>query len=787
MRCSNFVKIAFRNIILHRGFSLVSLIGLSLGMAMALLVLAYVRYETTYDTHFPQSGNIYRLNSYGQVGNDTIQSALTALPLTKQAVVLPGVVAATRLFPASKKLVKSEHARFIEPHFFYADKGFFKVFELSFLVGDANTVFSDTNSVVLSLATAKRFFGTRNPVGETLELDNGVKLEVTGIYRDLPENLHFKADLIANWELVEKRMQSNLKQEYEGWNDNWFTLSCYTYIRTGPDVEMDSLVQRLNSQTSELMRLQKETLQDGGDPGFDKMEIISVPQAIGDIHLSTNLDHEIQKGANATYVGIFAGIAIFILVITAINFMNITTARASRRFKEIAVRKTFGAGRRHLVVQFFTESILFCLLALVIALVFMELFFERFSLLFDIPMGQGMFLNHLQFGWVVLTTLLVGAIAGSYPSFFFSVLQADKIFKGQVKTGRFGFIVRGILVAFQICIAVALMSVSLSMHNQLKFLKSAPLGYDPDRLVAVEREYALGSRIDSVKADLKGRALVEGVSSVQFLPGEETSILSYRNMADSAQVILMSTNVVDSMFFVTMGARMAHGRAFKNEEGADSSQVVINESAARLLGYTEQVPCRIEMIGSKKMSVPLIFNVVGVVKDIHYESMKHPVKPMVFVQAKKGSPADYLLIRFKAGGLESGILETKALWSSVVPDDPFVFFRLSDKVEGFYREEQRFARIGAVLAVIALVFAILGLIGMVSFVVQSKHKAMEISRVLASSTSMMLVGTFRGCRDMFSPVSCRRSLFLPMSSTFGCRDSFTPSHLRVIVWLFRWP
>jgi ABC-type antimicrobial peptide transport system permease subunit len=784
MKCSSFAKVAFRNIILHRGFSLVSLIGLSIGIAISLLVLAYVDYETSYDSHFKDSENIYRLNSSGLVGEDSIQSALSSMPLVNLASTIPGVVAYTRIVPVSKKLVKSSYARFSEPNFYYADKGIFKVFELQFLLGDANQVFTDTNHVVISLSAAQRYFGTRNPLGEPLELDKGVTLKIVGVFADLPDNTHFKADFIANWAMVETRMQEKLKSDYEGWNENWFMLSCYSYIRIDPEVDRSNLMFSLNEKASQLMQIQRQKLAKGGEKEFDKMSITNFIQPITNIHLNNGLDHEIQKGASATYVGVFAGIAIFILAITAINFMNITTARSSRRFKEIAIRKSFGAGRRHLVVQFFIESILFSLLALVIALVFMEIFFEKFSILFDIPMGKGLFINHVHFGWVFLITLFVGVVAGSYPSFFFSGLRAEKIFKGQVRPGRWGIIVRGILVAFQICIAVALMSVSLSMHGQLKFLKNAPLGYDKDQLFAIEREYAIGEKSDSLKNALIGRESIEAVSSAQFLPGEETSILSYRNLADSSQVVLMATNMVDSLFFNTLGTELLKGRFFGRADINDSTLIVINESAANLLGYSDNSICRVELIGSKSGNNPFILTVVGVAKDIHYESFKTAVKPMVFLQSKANSPSEYLLIRTKVGEMAHGVRDAKELWQSVLPEEPFVHFKLSEKVDGFYRDEQRFARIGIVLAVIALLFAVLGLVGMVSFVVQSKIRNMLISRVLAATLPVILVSTFRGVSGyVFIGVVCSL-LISPIVIQYwlsGFYYSFVPSGYCLVI------
>ncbi len=784
MKWSSFVKIAFRNIILHRGFSLVSLLGLSAGIAMALLVLAYVDYETSYDKHFQDSDKIYRLVSHGKIGSDVIESALTPLPLVKVASNISGIVSCSRLIPASKKLVKSQYAKFNEQHFFYADKGFFDIFNLSFLLGNSTEIFSDSNAVVISKNASHRFFGTRNPMGEELILDNGIALKVTGVFNDLPENTHLKADFIANWHVVLKKMRETYKNDFNSWDNNWFALNTYSYIKITTEADIDSVELMLNNLSAGLMVKQLNSHSGILGSDIDKMEIKSVLQPISEIHLSGNLDHELSKGSSGKYVSVFTGIAVFILVITAINFMNITTARASRRFKEIAVRKTFGAGRRHIVTQFFIESILFSSLALGIALVFMELFFQKFSILFDIPMGKGSFINHINFGWVFLISLFVGIVGGSYPSFFFSGLEASKIYKGQSRTGRWGIIVRGVLTAFQICIAVALMSISLSMHNQLNFLENTSMGYDPQGLVAVEREYALGHKADSVKNLLKILPEVEGVSSTRFLPGEETSILSYKNVSDTSQVVLLATNLVDSTFFETLGAVLLKGRLFNNYGYKDSSHVIINESAAKLLGFTNLENSNLEVIGSGLKSKPLRLQVIGVVGDIHYESFKIQVRPMIFMQFDKESRREYVLIKFKEGNMPTGIKKVEGIWNSVLPDEPFDYFNISERVDGFYREEQRFARIGLVLAVIAMVFAILGLIGLVSFVVLGKLKNMEISRMLSAAPPMILLGTFRGVSWYIFAGIFASLLISPLVIDYwlkGFYSSFSPSGYCLVI------
>lgn len=745
MRWSSFIKIAVRNILLHRGFSLVSLIGLSFGIALALLVLAYVDYETSYDTHYPQSENIYRLISHGRIGNDTISSALTPLPLKAVAADYPGVEAGTRLVPGARKLIRSEFASFNEDQFFYADSEFFHVFDIPFFLGEKSQVFQDSNAVVISRSVSQRYFGTRNPVGEKLTLDNGWELKVAGVFYDFPQNTHLQTHFIANWQLVERQMKLSLEEDFKEWNQNWFALNTYTYLRINESLDPDTLSSYLRERIAILSRQQIESMSDGPvNTDLEKMSVNSYLQPITDIHLQQGLDHEIQKGASRTYVSVFAAIALFILVITAINFMNLTTARASRRFKEVAVRKTFGAGRRHLIWQFFIESVLFCFLALGLALVMMELFFSRFSQLFDIHMGEGAFIHHIDFGWVVLITLLVGLIAGSYPSFFFSGLRAPAIFKGLVRPGRSGIVVRGILIAFQICISVALMSVSLAMHGQLQFIRKAPQGYNPENLFAIERAYALGEQADSVKQAMIALPGVEGISSVLFLPGQETSIMSFKNVADTSQVVLLATNMVDSVFFETIGARLIKGRMFSNLDGRDSSLVIINESAARLLGFNHLENCKLEVIGSGMGSEPLVLEVIGIVNDIHYESLKQPVRPMVFLQPEPGVRTEHLLVKFRDGSDKKGVASVQRLWEGALPGEPFVSFRLADNIERFYREEVRFARIGGVLAFLAVIFAILGLIGMVSFVVQSKIKTMRVSHMLSASRPIILMGTFRG-------------------------------------------
>ena len=733
------IKIIFRNIFVQRGFSLVTLIGLSLGIAMTLLVLAYADYERSYDKHFPDSENIYRFMSNGSVGDDTLKSALSSYPLVAVANQTPDVIASTRILPADKRLVSSDYARYNESKFFYADDNVFEVFQIPFLLGNPATSLADSNSIVISQTMSRKYFENENPIGQELSIDQGIKFKVTGVFLDFPDNTHIHPDFISSWNHIKKNWDEN----YPDWEKNWFALSLYTYMRVSSDAEFSSVANHIDSCTSRLMQeyIVKKGLEN------ENIFVSIQTQPVESIHLTTGIDHEIEEGYNSTYIRIFTGIAFLILFITAINFMNLVTAKVSRRSKEIAVRKTFGAGKQHIGIQLLLETVILSFTALVFALVLMEIFAFRLSDILDIRIGTGAFVSHINIKSVILVTLFLGLLAGSYPALFFSKNRPDHVFRNNIHFAKSGIFIRGVLLAFQVCIAVSLMSISFGAQQQISHLRTVDSGYNPNQILVIERGYVLDSEMDSTRMIIEKMNEVESVSSIYVLPDGEIPLRSIKKASElpSTGGMMLATLPVDSRYLSTLGAKLTEGRFFEENDTVDKKLVVINESAAKSLGIDDIKSQQLEAPSSMLDSTDNKMTIIGIINDIHTGAITEQVKPTLYYQISP-NPArkDHLYIRIKPKMYEQAIAKIGELYNSAHYADPFVFYPLNDKLKEFYRKEIRFTGIDILFSVLTIVFSILGVIGFVSFVISSRRKNMEIRKIITNSPTRILFATFKG-------------------------------------------
>jgi putative ABC transport system permease protein len=730
--------------VLHRGFSLITLIGLSIGIAMGLLVLIYVNFEVGYDRYLPASERTYRLYSHGLIGDDEIQSALTPIPLYDIIREQPEVEYTTRLVPGIAKMIETAHGKSLEQRFYYADNSFFNVFEFDFVYGDVDSSLRNSNSVVITETTSRRLFGDKNSVGELISLENGLEFIVSGILADVPSNTHFSFDFIANWEKVAQNILENNEEQYPDMFENWLYLNSYTYVRMRKEVDYANFSDFIGIESSS--RIESQIYKTFGDenPYPENIRLNFDLQSIHDIHLNSKLDNELQKGVNPLYVFVFGGIAFIILLVTAINFMNLTTAKASNRFKEIAVRKVFSARRGDLIFQFLTESIVYSFLALFVALVMVELFLPTFNRLFDIGMNTGHILGSFNMFWVLFITLMVGVLSGSYPAVFFSGLKGFPDMKGNVRVGKAGLVIRGILVSVQISIAFFLLTITFGLYGQLQFLRSSSHGFKPSNVVVFDRGTSVSSALDTLIHNLQGSPGVDEIGVARYVPGEDFNIFSFKGTTDSSQVLLLGVNYVDAGFFPVMNAQLLSGRLFEASDTNDMSKVVINKTAAKILGYNEGSGSTVELIGGRSSSEIYVFHIIGVVEDVYFESMRHPVRPMVFIQQPASQRSGSVLIRYRESFNSDDLLHIMNLWEKHFGDQPLNYFSLSERLNSFYFEEHRFVRIAAVFSILAFVLALLGQIGMAAFVVNYHRRNMEIKRVLAASYPRLLIDTFGG-------------------------------------------
>lgn len=715
----NYFKVALRTLRRHPGYTAINVTGLAVGMACCLLILLFVRDELSYDRFHANADRIYRIVSdWGDF----------SVPATNPPVInrlgpdFPEIeMALLRPFDAQ---VAYGDRQFQEDRIYFATPEAFDVFTIPVLQGQPETALSEPFKVMLTEATAQKYFGEANPVGQTLRIDNQFEVEVTGIVGTMPENAHFHYDFLASWATIDVLFDF---QNSTSWGNNSF----YTYLLLPEGYAPETLEAQL--------------------PGFIERHAgdnwngseLSL-QAMTDIHLHSHHNMELEPNSNIAYVYIFSIIAAFILLVACINFMNLATARSARRAREVGVRKVVGAQRRQLIQQFLAESILLAGFALVLALVLLGAALPAFRAL----SGKAMALDVLSDGFTIVAflgiTLLVGIVAGSYPAFVLSSFRPAAVLKGTVQGRRRGALLRKGLVVFQFATSVCLIVGTLVVYTQLSYLREANLGFDKEQVVVVpmQDETALAS-YPAFKEALLQQADVLAVSvASERLPSELLNGSGFTiEGADEEQGWGTRNVAVGHDFFEALGAEMAAGRSFSIDFPTDSAAFVMNETAFRLMNQElaepfaapEEAIGREIRLGFQGRTGPL----VGVVKDFNMSSLHEAIEPIMFFM-HPGWYNNYV-VRMQPGNFATTLEEVGATWQQFYTDWPFEYQFADQGFDAQYRAEERLGQIFTVFAVLAIFIACLGLFGLASFTAQQRTKEIGVRKVFGASVGSIIV------------------------------------------------
>ena len=518
---SNYLKMAFRNLLANKSYTVVNILGLTVGMSCCFLLLLYVQDELGYDRFHEHADEIYRVVVNARLGETEMSAALSPPPM---AMALqddfPQVVQTTRLMKASGPvLLRYEERRFNEENFAYADSTFFDVFSLELLRGNSETALSKANTVLLTESTAKRYFDDVNPVGKILTTADGESFEVSGVLRDIPANSHFQFDFLASI--------STLRYSR---NPFWISFNLYTYIRLEPgsdpallEAEFPAVVSKYaGPQIMAAMGISYEKFQSSGNHiGFSL-------QPLTDIHLNSDLDAEFQPNGVKTYVYIFAIAAFLILLVAAINFVNLSTARSAQRAKEVGIRKVLGSNRPQLIRQFLAESLLLTAVGVICALTVVELVLPDFNFLAGKEIAVGYFSSPWVLPGILLVTLFVGLLAGSYPAFFLASFQPGSVLKGKLRMGVKSGWLRNALVVVQIAVSIVLFVGTIVLHHQLEYMSAKRLGFNKEHVVVVKRPAALGEMRETWKNEITAHTQIVSASTTTSLPGKQFAISSFQ-------------------------------------------------------------------------------------------------------------------------------------------------------------------------------------------------------------------------------------------------------------------
>ena len=705
----NDLKIAFRNLLKHKGYTFINVTGLAVGMACCFLILLYVQDEMSYDKFHDNAKQIYRVTrEFGSSGS-VEPAANTSYPIAPAfKVEFPEVVDVVRFRRRFRPVIRYKDKRFWEEGFCLTDSTFLDVFTFPMVKGNPGTALREPNSVVLTEETARRYFGDEDPMGKVLLYNHDIEFKVTGVLRNLPQNTHFKFDFIAPIESL------------DGPWERWTTfVRNYTYLvlTEGYDpAELESKFPAL---------IDKYVGKELSARGYTfKLHL----QRLTDIHLRSHLSSEIKPNSDIAYVYLFSAIAFFILLIACINFMNLSTARSARRAKEVGLRKVIGAHRLQIIQQFLGESIILSLIAFLLAIGSVELLLPGFNALSGKELVFHGFDTLLLLGLIGIV-LFVGIVAGGYPAFFLSAFQPVEVLKGGFISDSAGSRVRKSLVIFQFIISIALIVCPVIVYKQMDYIRKKDLGFDKEQIIVVPLGSQVRQRSEVIKSQWKQHPYVLNATSSLLVPTR--SLWTWNVIPQGKQkAIETGTYMVDYDFIETYKMEIITGRNFAREFAMDAKEAfLINETAMLQFGWASPeiaIGKQLDWAGERKG------NVIGVVRDFHVGSLHEKIDPVVFFI---NPDYNYLSVRILADDIGGTISYLENTWSEYLSHLPFEYFFLDERFDQLHRADKKVGAIFGSFSTLAVIIACLGLFGLASFTAEQRTKEIGIRKVLGATVA----------------------------------------------------
>lgn len=730
----NYIKTAFRSLYKNKGFTAINILGLALGLATCLLIVFYVVDELSYDRYNTKADRIYRVNEDLKLGENKVQYAVAMPPLAKTLKAeYPYVEDATRIKRAGTTHVKKGSINIVENNVAFADASIFNVFTLPMISGDPKTALLDPSTVVITESIAKKYFNTTNVVGKFILFNDHENFKVTGVIKDIPKQSHFNFDFLVSLESYpDSRSNEWLRSDY----------NTYVLLKNAKDHEklaasFPALLQKFSgSQMQSELGMSVAQFEKGGS--YFRMNLT----ALTDIHLKSNLSGELGPNSTTQYVYIFSAIALFILLIACVNFMNLSTARSSNRSREVGVRKVLGSSRKYLIFQFLAESILVTLVATVIAIIAAATLLPFFNQL----SGKEITLTVDSLKWLVpsllAVVLVVGSLAGSYPAFFLSAFQPIDVLKGKLSAGFKGGGLRSFLVVFQFFVSILLIIGTLVIRNQLNFIQTKNLGYNRNQVLIVKNSGELNQQAKVFKQELANLPGVKNTTMTGFLPtnGWRNTRIYYKDATyDQKKSLFPQSWEIDADYIPTMDMKMAAGRNFSKEMQSDSSAIIINEAAAKFLGFADPVNKTVyqSLGGDRKDGAPNVkgCHIVGVVKDFHFNSLREKIEPMVLTY---GQNPGALAIRVSPSNISNLMAQIKGKWNQLSPNVQIDYSFMDQDFDASYRSEQRIGQIFVIFTSLAIIIACLGLFGLAAYAAEQRTKEIGIRKVLGADVSVIV-------------------------------------------------
>lgn len=727
----NYLLVAWRNLRRNKTFSFINITGLAVGLACFLLISLYVLDELSYDRYYANAENIYRINMDARWGGQEIRSAESSDmmgPLLKKDY--PEIQNYTRIYHHSgdSKLIRKGNEYITETSAAYVDSTFFDVFAFPVIDGNTKIALHDNHTVVMTKSAAERYFGSaNNVVGKMLTVqENGqeVPYKVNAVIEDVRDNTHFHFDLFFSMKSLDYR-----------WNQIG-NINFHTYVALKPGTEKNSLEKKFpeyirNYFIPALREFQIYSLEDFEKAG-NRLKFSLMPVTRIHLYSDRSGSEEFDPPGNIQYVIIFSAVALFILLIACVNFINLTTARSAGRAREVGIRKVLGTERKKLIVQFLTESTLMVFISLLIAIVIAALSLPMFNTLSGKSMTFTSFFSPVILPLLIAMPIIVGLLAGSYPAFFLSGFKPIEVLKGRLKAGTNSGKLRSTLVVFQFTTSIVLIIATIVVYRQLHYIQTRDLGFNKDQVLIVNGADALGNSAEMFKREITQLQGVKTGTLSSYLPVKNSGRNNYNIFKTPVQTPSNSFNIetwaIDDGYIPTIGITLLKGRNFSPDFKTDSSAVIINETAAKVLGYADPIGKNIYTFDDAGHSTA--YPIVGVVKNFNYETLHNEVKPLMFILQRSTGLASF---KVSTNNIHSLINDVKNKWTALAPGVPFSYRFLDDSFNDMYQSEQRVGKISISFSVLAILISCLGIFGLATFIAEQRIKEIGIRKVLGAS------------------------------------------------------
>ncbi len=720
----NYLKIAFRNVKKHKAYAFINIAGLAIGMACCILIISFIATELSYDGYHENADRIYRQGLDANLGGNQILMPISTAPAAPAFVQdYPEILDAVRFRPMGDISVKNRDLEFFEENISFADNSIFNVFTFPMIKGDPNTALKTAYSMVMTEDTAKKYFGDEEPIGKMLKVDNQFDYTITGVVENVPKNSHFTFDILCSFESLYAQNREAMEV--------WLSFNLYTYVLLQENIDPKELENKFPALVDKHMGTALKAI--GGEINF-------FLQPLTKIHLHSHMENEIGANSDIAYIYIFAAIALVILFIACINFMNLATARSALRAREVGIRKVVGAERKELIRQFLGESLIYSLFSMLVAVLLAHLVLPLFSSL----SGRELSIDYFGMPWLIPgligMVLFVGFAAGSYPALYLSSFQPVNVLKGRLKAGAANAGFRSILVVGQFVISIGLIISTGVILNQLRFMKNKNLGFEKGNIVVVRTsDGPARESIESIKQEFKTIPGVLSAALTSQLPGREANISPFVPEGFSAtEAQLMKGLDIDQDFIPTLGITVTEGRNFSKEFGTDPSDaIIINETAAKKFGWSDPIGKKIEDFSGEEIEDRTARTVVGVIKDIHMSSLHNLIMPLYI--NNESDDWDNIVIRINPNNVSGTLDNLRSKWSELYPNQTFDYYFLDDSMADLYESEGRLSQIFSSFTLFAIFIACLGLFGMASFTAEQRTKEIGIRKVLGASVPGVVV------------------------------------------------